>query len=268
MLPFALLLAGFVSHLRSEVGRKTLQATDISSVIEAIPGALEDSLSRAESKTQQIEETTGYTGLRRLVDWTLLFAPNMSPETAPYRTYYDYLYELRGIFAFGGADLTSASGWFYPTQYYARMYGFNVHVGVDASGRQSSYTVPFNVVADSWSRYGLPSTVIQITILLAFFAFAEWANRRLFSRFPDVMVFGLLNLVYFAVFYSNVYGLTSTIRRFLVYYTAGVIFAFALRWIRIKFLANIFPSLSERPSYVPGQYVPPAVQHPQLYRRF
>jgi hypothetical protein len=238
LLPPAFFLIGFVQNLRDEIGRKDLSKVNILEVINYIPTAFEKSLKKRDNTQAQLEPSTGYKGLQRMVDWTLLFVPNMSPNPIEYRGYNDYMQEIGGMFAIGGSKMDSGHGSFYPSELFARNYGFRVHLNVDESGRFASHTVPFGVLADSWSRYGLVSSVLQITATLIFFIVFEYLNRWLLRRHPDIAIMGFAILAKYALQFATVYSLTSTIRRTVVFWIFGIVLCFIFKFFYVRLFAN------------------------------
>lgn len=241
-LPIGIFVIGFIQQLRSEVGRAPLREANISEVISYVPTALKNTLDRGGEVYLQDEFTGAATGLSRLVDWTLLFAPNMTPEPTPYRGYGDFHHELLGMVAFGGSDLRSSFGTIYPSFMYARGYGFNVNSESDELGRQKSFTVPFAILADSWSRLGLISSVIQILILFLFINFCESLNRRLFKRHPEILVFIFFFLCDISLRFATVYTLTRTIRQTIIFGILTVCVVWLCRQARLKFIPVVFSS--------------------------
>jgi len=238
IMPVGLFAVGFIQNLRNQIGRKALSDVNITEVINFVPAALEDSFARGKSNIGQFERSTGYTGLERLVDWTLVFVPNMTPSQVEYRGYNDYWQEFRGMVSIGGADLNSVTGAFYPTVLYARPYGFNVHLTVGAEGRLKSFTVPFGLIADSWSRAGPLSTIVQLFAAFAVFVLAEVLVRKLLRKYPDVLIMVTLVLAKFMM-QLDTYALLITIRRMIVYMLFMAIICFIFRYFR-KF---VFPRL-------------------------
>jgi len=222
--PILLFLLGFIQNLRDDVGRRSLGAFKIAEVLEAVPRVFNETLIRGKGDFEGDETTTTYDGMQRLVDWTLVFAPNMSPDIIPYRGYHDFNNEVRGMFVFGGANLRSVAGRGYGSVLFAQNYGFRVHLTVNESGGLSSYTVPFGVVADSWSRFGMLSSTLQIFLLLLFFFVLERSTYKIFHNDPSsfILVFSLL--IFYAWGYCTTYTLTSTIRRTLVFWTFMIFF--------------------------------------------
>lgn len=246
-LPLGIFLIGFIQQLRSEVGRKSIRETDIAEVASYIPKALQNTLSRGGEVYLEGEATGASTGFSRLVDWTLLFAPNMSPDPVGYRGYGDFHQELLSIFAFGGSDLRRTFGNFYPSVLYARNYGFNVYADVDERGMQASFTVPFSVMADSWSRFGLISSVSQVLFLLSFFVGVEAFIRRCFWSKPDIMVFLAFFLFDNALRFATVYTVIRSVRTVILYGTFTFCVVWGIRFIRKTFLPHILAPIENAP---------------------
>lgn len=239
IMPIGLFVVGFIQNLRNQIGRKALNEVNISEVIDFIPNAIEDSLARGKSNIGQHERPTGYTGLERLVNWTLLFAPNMTPSVAEYRGYGDYLQEVRGVLSIGGSDYNNASGKFYPTVLFARAYGFNVHLTVGSDGRLKSYTVPFGMIPDAWSRYGLISLIGQAILAFGIFIIAEVILRSFLKKYPEVLIMGSLVMAKY-VMQLGTYAVLITVKRMIVYLVFIVVVCFILRYIRKQFIPRLF----------------------------
>lgn len=256
-LPFGIFMIGFIQQLRSEMGRKPLLETEISEVASYIPTALKNTLSRGDEIYLIDEETGGSIGFSRMVDWTLLFAPNMTPNPAEYRGYGDFHQELLSMLSFGGSDLRSSIGKFYSSFMYARNYGFNVYGEADEQGLQKSHTVPFSVIADSWSRWGLISSIIQVAVLMVFLVVAEGFVRKLFRRQPEIMVMLFFFLCDTALRFATVYTVTRTVRTVIIYGTFTGVVVFGIRLVRKKLLPHLF---------VPRDYDSRPAQQPQIRR--
>lgn len=240
LLPTGLFFIGFIQNLRDEIGRNDLSKVNISEVIGYMPTAFKNSFERGDEAQMQLDASTGYTGLQRLVDWTLLFVPNMTPDPIEYRGYGDYMLEVKGLVSIGGANLNNTTGSFYPSLLFARNYGFNVHQTVGEDGRFASHTVPFGVVADSWSRLGLVSSVAQIIAVLLLFIILEGIGKRFLSRHPDIMIMALSVLMKYALQFATVYSLTNTVRRTMVFWGFMIMVCFFLKLIYMRFLSNSF----------------------------
>ncbi len=131
----------------------------------------------------------------------------------------------------------------YSSTLYANNYGFNVNHNTNNEGRFVSHTLPFGVVADSWPRSDLFSSIAQIFVLLAFFAVFEHLNRGLLWRHADMMNFEFAVLEKYALQFATIYLLTSTIRRTIVFLVFGIIVCFVIKFFQ-KIFFSIFSGLS------------------------
>jgi hypothetical protein len=152
-------------------------------------------------------------GLNRMVDWTVVAAPNMSPDLVAYRGYDDLPVELASMVSVPALGILPE--WQFDSKSLATNYGFFVSQATDDSGRVYFGTsVPFNIVADSWSRGGIISLVAQVTAaLLIFLGLEKLMYHYLSARHVGVFVLGRTVLIGLAVNFLTVSILSDTIRQ-------------------------------------------------------
>ena len=117
------------------------------------------------------------------------------------------------VFDFGGTE-----GRYYNSKLFSRMYGFNVYYEKDYSGKLNSHSVPFGIIADSWSRFGPISLFIQVSIAFLFFTLVEVINRSLFRRRPEMIIIGLIIILRMSFYTISSSTLLETIRATLLQY--------------------------------------------------
>jgi len=175
-----LLLAGFVQNLRDQVGRTSdVNNVDVQSIVTNLDNLLEQSKGQNKLMWEDAPSDAVWFGLTRVVDWTLVLGPNMSPDVAPYRGYDDFGDEILGLVSFQG--LRILDNWTYDYISLPRIYGYNTMGVIDEKGNYGGmFAVPFNIMTDAWSRYGLLSSIVQ---LVATFTMLCWVEHMLMKYF-------------------------------------------------------------------------------------
>jgi hypothetical protein len=175
-----LVLGGFVQNMRGEFGRATsVQSVNLSEIVKNLDSIVEQSKSHGALGMEATPSDAVWNGLTRLVDWTQVLVPNMTPAMVPYRGYSDYGNELLSMLAFPGLGINRT--WAYDTSTLARPYGFNTVSDIDEKGNYvAMFQVPFGVMADSWSRFGLPSAIAQLLFVCAFLCWMEKLLMKFF----------------------------------------------------------------------------------------
>jgi hypothetical protein len=229
--PFGIKYLGLIDTLRNEIGRTSVSSRDTQDLQHGIRDAISQMSTEGKNASTSIN-TTAFKGLRRLVDWSLVVVPSLSPEKVPYRGYWDINKEIGSMFYFGGFNLTSRWVRPYLSVMYARSYGFRVYKKIE-NGKVNSSSVPFNVVADSYSRYGVVSSIFQVFFYMAILTLVEKQCRKLFYRDSVGYLMVLTYLVGQAFYYSNVYNLTKNVRNMVMYVTFIVcmmkVYAFVMK---------------------------------------
>jgi hypothetical protein len=160
-----ILLGGLIQVLRDDVGRTSLTSMHPGEVLQDIDAASGKSLQNNVNTWDAAQNNALWIGLSRLLDWSLVAVPNMSPEIVPYRGYADYFDELESMLSIPGLGIFPDLG--FNSVMLAVPYGFNVYLDSNTNpGFHGGTTVPFNMVADSWSRGGLFSLAIQVSTAL------------------------------------------------------------------------------------------------------
>lgn len=205
LLPFGMFLNGFAANLRSEVGRTGITTVNLEQVGSHFEEVFKESSTVGKSSALWI-------GLYRMVNKTLVFVPNMAGESVSYRGYSDFPEELQCVFFLGGpAGGLWNLGHPYNSRKYASPYGFTSYITYKDGRNVGSSTVPFNVVADSWSRCGLPSALFQLSLALVLLIFMEKINWRLTRNHPNIQVVMGFVLAKIAFVDLNIYTLCDVI---------------------------------------------------------
>jgi len=210
---FMLMASGVVNVLRSEVGRTDIKTMNVGDIMSNLPDALSKSLDNNVNDWDAGHQNAFWSGLNRMVDATLLAAPNMTPEVVPYRGYGTIKDELGAMASIPGLGIFPDLA--YDSKMLAADYGFGVSEDYDAvTQTHSSATVPFNIVADSWSRGGIFSVVVQVGLALLTLTFVEkLCYRFLMTRSTGLFVLGRMAACGIA-FYDLCTGiLTDAIRQ-------------------------------------------------------
>lgn len=230
-----LMLVGFIGQLRQDLGRKNLQEVDFSMIIENLDVVIDRSFGDTQAGVKNEKDDPLYVGLSRLMDMTVWLVPNMSPDPVEFRTYSDIALELRELYTVSG--VTRESGYVYPSRLVPRNYGINTYIKMDYSGDFKSFTVPFNVLPDSWSRGGLFSSIFQVLFAIIFFAIVERVHARFFRRFAGVYVMGQFVLIGLAFRYMTAYTLIATIRQVIMTYTLCMIVFLTISYLSKRFIS-------------------------------
>lgn len=210
------ILSGLIRNMRDEFGYVGITNVQFSEVIRNINIAFQESKEASQLTWEEAPNDAVWIGLERLVDWTDVHAPNMSPDIVGYRGYGDFLDEFKSLASF--TKLGIFPFWNYPSTEYAQMYGFYVNVDRENSGEVTSSTaVPFNILADAWSRFGLFSALAQVTAaLLILTGFEQFLMNRFLPRHMELFVLARTILIGIAANFLTIYTLVAAIREMLI----------------------------------------------------
>ena len=215
-IPIVLFSLGLIQNIRNEFGRGNINEVNVVEIFSNIDSVLSKTIESEDYHGKKISELPFWAGLTRLVNWPQLYATIMSPNPVEYRGYDDIQMELISqfmVFDFGGTE-----GRYYNSKLFSRMYGFNVYYEKDYSGKLNSHSVPFGIIADSWSRFGPISLFIQVSIAFLFFTLVEVINRSLFRRRPEMIIIGLIIILRMSFYTISSSTLLETIRATLLQY--------------------------------------------------
>jgi hypothetical protein len=164
--------AGALGVVRDELGRGGLELATTDHIRDVFT-----ELSREMTPgSQQNAEAINTQGLGRILAWTNVVVPIMTPETIPYRGlngFFDEAVDSFHIASLSGLtadDLYDALLFNSP----ARLYGFTIN---------SNTSVEFSLTADAWSRGGAPVALI-FSFIAAFALMACEAGAYRFRRYP------------------------------------------------------------------------------------
>jgi hypothetical protein len=252
-----IIASGVVNVLRDDVGRTTLQTLDIGEVINDIPSAISTSLEKSTNTWDPGEQNALWTGLARMVDWSLLAVPNMTPQVVPYRGYGDLPQELEAMLSIPGLGIFPDLS--YDSKGLAIPYGFTVNSGYDENSTlRTTSSVPFNIIADSWSRGGIVSVVMQVGLAILALTFAEKiCYRFLLSRSVGLFVLGRMVVVGLG-FWSLSVGIFSEAIRQLALTLTFTVFCVGLLMALVKaFLGTGAPAMGPPPGPMERRPPPP-----------
>ena len=160
-------LAGAVGVVRDDLGRGGLELMQADHVREVFRH-LWDAMAPGD---KQSAEEVNVQGVSRMLGWTNVVVPLMTPDTIPYRSldgFFDEALQTFRVASMSGltaddlydAGLSTAQ---------ARVYGFNV---------SSSTSVEFGLAADAWSRGGAPVVLLFSMIAALGLMVGEWFAHR------------------------------------------------------------------------------------------
>jgi hypothetical protein len=138
-------------------------------------------------------------------------------------------------------------------------YGFNVTADYDENSTlRTTSSVPFNIVADSWSRAGIVSVVGQVGLALLALTFAEkFCYRFLLSRSVGLFVLGRMIVIGLGFQGLSVGILSETIRQ-LVFTLSFTVLCVGLLMAVVKtFLGTGSPAMGPPPGPMERRPPPP-----------
>ncbi len=209
-----LVASGVVSVLRDISGRTSIQSMNLGQVMGDLPDAISQTLATDVNTWDEEQQNALWIGLSRMVDATLLAVPNMTPEVVPYRGYGTLPEEIDSMVSIPALGIfPNLSG--YDSRLLAIEYGFNVVQNYDSgTNTYSGTSVPFNIVADAWSRGGILSLVVQVAMALLVLTFAEGlCYRFLLARSVGLFALGRTIVVGLTIFCLSGSVLTEVIRQ-------------------------------------------------------
>ena len=198
-------LAGALGVVRDELGRGGLEMVETGHITDVFR-LLSQELMGGGNDTLAVKEH----GVSRLLAWTNVVVPLMTPETVPYRGLDGFLDEATQTFRIASVsgltpdDLYDAGLWNAP----ARQYGFTVN----------SYTaVEFTLAADGWSRGGIPIALLFSIIAALVMTICESAADQLHPYGAGVSTILTLPVAKAAFFDSNFVPLLPLLRGLALY---------------------------------------------------
>ena len=199
-------LAGALGVLRDEVGRGGLELLRPDHAQEVFDGILRQ---MTPSDQQNSEEVTRQ-GVARLLAWTNVVVPIMTPETIPYRGFDGFLDEaiqtlrIARVSGLTVDDLLDAGLATAP----ARVYGFSVNANT---------SVEFTLAADGWSRGGAPVALLFSFIAALGLTVGELCAFRLHPYGTGVATILVLPVAKAALFDANFLPFLPTLRGMVIY---------------------------------------------------
>lgn len=242
-----IIASGVVNVLRDDVGRTNLQTLDLGEVMNDLPSAISTSLENNTNTWDTGEQNALWTGLARMVDWSLLAVPNMTPKVIPYRGYDTLPEELEAMISIPGLGIFPDLA--YDSKGLAVPYGFNVSSAYDENSvLRLTSSVPFNIVADSWSRGGIISVIAQVGLALLALTFSEkFCYTFLLPRSIGLFVLGRTVVIGLG-FWSLTVGVLSEAIRQLVLTLGFTVFWVGLLMAFVKaFLGTGAPAMGPPP---------------------
>ncbi|MEW6731317.1 MAG: hypothetical protein AB1489_08260 [Acidobacteriota bacterium] len=208
------LISGVVGTMRDQIGRGGLELFSIeraTQVIESIPESLTSvpSTNNAEIAIQ---------GLGRMLIWTNIVIPVMSPSLVPYREFTGIEEEIKlslqisNLAGLSRDDLYDAGLSSAP----ANSYGFTVNSG---------NSVEFGLLADGWSRGGPFIALLFGLVATLLLATAEVLLRKLWEIMPAAAIL-LLAIAMKSAFETSAVPLLGTVRALIL--NIGFFLAIAL----------------------------------------
>jgi hypothetical protein len=224
--------AGAVGVVRDRLGRGGFELMQSDHVREVFR-----ELSLELSTSDQLDaDAINNQGLGRLVAWTNVVVPLMTPETVPYRGMDGLFDEARKTFQVASISGLTADD-LYDTGLFAapaRIYGFTI---------SSNTAVEFTLAADAWSRGGALAAILFSFIAVLAMTVAELCAHHLQRFGPGVATVLALPVTKAALLDANTVPLLPMLRGMVL-----SMFAIALIAILIELLRHPVQSLGRRPA--------------------
>jgi hypothetical protein len=208
-------VAGAMGVVRGDTGRGGLELVQTDHVRDVL-----QQVSRQMSSSNKDDaDAIRAQGVGRMLAWTNVVVPILTPDTVPYRGLaglFDETTQMMKVAQFSGQnaeDLYDADLYMAP----ARRYGFMVN---------ASTAVEFSVVADAWSRGGAPIALLFCFVATLALLVGEMAMNRFRRWGRGVATILTLPVLKTAFFDSTVLPLLPTIRGMVLSIIAIVLFAF------------------------------------------
>jgi hypothetical protein len=192
-------LAGALGVVRDELGRGGLEMFESGRVEEVFQQLSRELLPGDSQDVEALREH----GVSRLLSWTNVVVPMMTPQTVPYREA-TQTFQVASLSGSTPDDLYDAGLWNAP----ARPYGFTVN----------AYTsVEFTLAADGWSRGGAPMALIFGFVAALMMTACEFCVSRLYRAGTAVTAVLGLPVAKAAFFDSNFIPLLPMLRGMVLY---------------------------------------------------
>lgn len=184
-------LSGAVGVVRDQVGRgglELMRADHAAQVFQEITRQLTD------DDREQAEEVRAQ-GVSRMLAWTNVVVPLMTPDSIPYRGFAGFVDEGMETFRIASVTGLTADDFYDAglSNAAARRYGFTVN---------GNTSVEFTLLADAWSRGGPAAVVVFTLLVMILLLAAEWCCTRI-VRDPGVATVLVLPLAKAAFFDAN-----------------------------------------------------------------
>ena len=199
-------LAGALGVVRDELGRGGLELLRPDHVREVLDGILR----QMTPGDRQNSEEVALQGVGRLLAWTNVVVPLMTPEMIPYRGFDGFVDEASGTLQIASVSGLTADELFDAglATAPARVYGFTVN---------SSTAVEFTLAADGWSRGGVPVALLFSFIAALAISVGELSAFRLHRLGTGVATILALPVAKAALFDAVALPLLPTLRGMVMY---------------------------------------------------
>jgi hypothetical protein len=214
-------LAGALGVVRDELGRGGLEMFESDHIAEVFHQLSREMLPGDSQSTEAVREH----GVSRLLAWTNVVVPLMTPETIPYRGFDGFLDEVSQTFRVASVsgltpeDLYEAGLWTAP----ARQYGFSVNAFT---------SVEFTLAADGWTRGGGLVAVLFSFLAALGMTIGELGAERLHWYGAGVATILALPIAKAAFFDTTFIPLLEIFRGMILYMFFGFVVVIAVEFAR------------------------------------
>jgi hypothetical protein len=214
-------LAGALGVVRDELGRGGLEMVETGRVSEVFERLSHEMFPDEGQTSEAVREH----GVSRMLAWTNVVVPMMTPEVVPYRGFDGFLdeaartFQIASLSGYTPDDLYDAGLWTAP----AKDYGFTVN----------AYTsVEFTLVADGWSRGGVIVALLFSFVAGLVLTVTEVAVHRLHRFGTSVATILALPIAKAAFFDTSVVPLLPMLRGVALYTVCLAIIVMAVESLR------------------------------------
>jgi len=224
--------AGAVGVVRDRLGRggfELMQSDHIREVFAELSNEIT-------SSDQRDADAINSQGLGRLLAWTNVVVPLMTPETVPYRGLDGFFEEAKQTFQVSSISGLTADD-LYDTGLFAapaRIYGFTI---------SSNTAVEFTLAADAWSRGGGPVALLFCLVAALVLVASEWCTTRMHRVGSGVGTILVLPVAKAAFLDANTVPLLPMLRGMLL-----SVLVITVLVILIELMRRPVRSLGRRPS--------------------
>jgi hypothetical protein len=219
----AFVISGLIGIVRSEFGRGGIEVFNV----DRIQAMLDSAATHLDGADERAQNDVGVQGIGRMVVWPNLNVAMMTPTPVPYRGLSSFPTELKATMYLGYIDGSTMQDTYdlglgsTP----ARLYGYrvNTHTSVD-----------FGILADGWSRGGIPIVLLFGFLLTTAFGLMECFICRM-RYLPDCARLTIFMTLFYPALGASIGTLLNLFRSATLYLTFMTAFVWLAEKVRLRF---------------------------------